>query len=208
MTELYEILSQFDDDITAIEQRPIYKNRILFYGSSTFTYWNDESMERQISAIGGEVPITLNHGFGGSTAEQALYYYHRMVRPYSPRIMVFYEGDNDFTIGYTPEESFSIAVRLYEWFLKDFPESKLFIVGVKYSPARIDIIDKHCAYNKMNYDYAQSRERVHFIDIKSMLYDSDGRARTDIYVEDMLHFNEKGYEDLSAIIQSEIIKQT
>ena len=60
---------------------------ILFYGSSGFTHWSPKygfrPLEEDIRMKDGS-PAAVNHGFGGATVEEGLYYYHRMVKPWEP----------------------------------------------------------------------------------------------------------------------------
>ena len=42
----------------------------------------------------------VNHGFGTSSADDLLYYYDRMVRPYAPRALVLATMGNDVGFGY------------------------------------------------------------------------------------------------------------
>ena len=75
------------------------------------------------SPSGGEEWLTrqmapyrlYNRAFGGSTAEEALYYYPRLVRPAAPRALLYYEGDNDIPMGYTPGRSGELTRRVLSW---------------------------------------------------------------------------------------------
>jgi len=199
-------LSLFDETIVQLEERPVTTGKILFYGSSTITVWGHERLESQMQGL-GEAPVTVNHGFGGSTAEQALYYYGRMVRPYAPRAFVWYEGDNDIKQGYTPGEAFALSLRVFAWLRKDFPACRIFLLSTKYCPSRKDKILQYKEYNDLLRTYAEETENCAFIDLRPMLYENPGdignpdTIRTDIFLPDMLHFNEQGYIELAAIVR-------
>src|ERR1035437_10409683 len=118
-------LHRFEDQVKEIERqlqvRPPQKGGILFYGSSTMANWRaNDWCYTQIAPF----PVT-NTGFGGSTAEEALYYYHRLVVPIQPSVMVYYEGANDLGNHYTPVEVIETTHRLFEWARQDFPGIKL-----------------------------------------------------------------------------------
>ncbi len=54
--------------------------------------------------------------------------------------------------------------------------------------------------------YAEKTENAFYIDYLSILYDTHGTLRRDIYLDDMLHFNERGYEELSSAVYDFFIK--
>ncbi len=93
-------MAVFDKDIALFETRMDLSGAVVFYGSSTITMWGHERLAHQMKDI-----AVINRGFGGSTAEQALYYYSRVIKPLVPRALVWYEGDNDICVGYTPQRN-------------------------------------------------------------------------------------------------------
>jgi len=85
-------LNRLAEQVAALEEglraSPPAPGGILFYGSSTMVLWREEDLlQRQMAPL----PV-LSTGFGGSTAEEALYYYQRLVLPARPSILVYYEG--------------------------------------------------------------------------------------------------------------------
>jgi len=195
-------LSDFDSYIESFESRADPAGAVVFYGSSTITMWGHERLALQMK----DIPA-VNRGFGGSTAEQALYYYNRVIKPLVPRALVWYEGDNDICTGYSPEEAFLISERVFAWALKDFPGLKLYILPPKSCPSRETLIPKYEEYRRMLKFYADKNKNVFYIDFIHMLYvngDINGILRRDIYLEDMLHFNNRGYEEFSAIVYDNI----
>lgn len=191
-------LGVFDSYIASLEARSEPAGAVVFYGSSTITMWGHDRLAAQMKDI-----VSVNRGFGGSTAEQALYYYNRMVRPLAPRAMVWYEGDNDICAGYTPEEAFALSERVFAWARKDMPGIKIYLLPVKSCPSREQLVPKYEEYRRLLRGYAESHENVYYIDYMPMLYENGetgGRIRRDIFCDDMLHFNDRGYEELSAVV--------
>ena len=90
----------------------------------------------------------LSTGFGGSTAEEALYYYHQLVLPAKPSILVYYEGDNDLASGYTPSEILALTHRLFECSRRDLPGIRFVIIPVKDYPAETASKDHLAALNR------------------------------------------------------------
>jgi lysophospholipase L1-like esterase len=194
-------LACFDEYIASFKTRSEPKAAVVFYGSSTITMWGHERLALQMK----DIPA-VNRGFGGSTAEQALYYYNRVIKPLEPRALVWYEGDNDISAGYTPEEAFLISERVFAWALKDFPGIKLYLLPPKSCPSREALIPAYEQYRRLLKDYAQSKPDVFYIDYIGMLYDGE-TLRRDIYLDDMLHFNDTGYAEFSAVVY-DFIKTT
>ncbi len=192
-------LSCFDIDIETLENRIEPQGAVLFYGSSTITVWGHDRLKKQMKDI-----TAVNCGFGGSTAEQALYYYVRIVKPRIPKALVWYEGDNDIACGYTPEETFFLTERLFSWVKKDIPGISIYILPPKNCPSRFNLIPKYNEYRLLLADYAKHNERVYYIDYLSMLYDKNNEIRKDIFMDDMLHFNDLGYIELSEIVYKKL----
>lgn len=90
----------FEPEIRQFELRdatnPPPANPILFVGSSSFRMWTHLTDEFP------GLPI-LNRGFGGAHLSDVNHYFDRVVRPYHPRLIVIYGGDNDIASGKSPE---------------------------------------------------------------------------------------------------------
>jgi lysophospholipase L1-like esterase len=199
-------LHRFDGEIKKLgldlRRRPPKPGGVLLYGSSTMANWRaNDWCYAQLAPF----PVT-NTGFGGSTAEEALYYYHSLALPVRPSVIVYYEGANDLGNNYTPEEVIDTTHRLFEWCRQDFKGVRFLIIPIKLSPGnKIDHAEGgRC--NKLFEEYAGRHKDTGVIDVSSLIYDKDGCQRTDIYVEDMLHHNQKGYEELAALVKAGLEK--
>lgn len=194
-------LHRFDDQIKELErlllESPPEPDGILFYGSSTMANWRGEGMCREHMT---PLPVT-NMGFGGGTVEEMLYYYPALVKPTQPAIMACYFGANDLANNYTPEDVIETTHRLFEWARTDFPGIKFVIIPIKLCPA-LEHIEKESKFcNDLFADYAARHDDVEILDVSPLLYDDQGDYRTDVYLDDMLHHNRKGYEELAALLK-------
>lgn len=202
-----------------LENKPILKNRILFYGDSSFTRWTDRwghrEMEDDLVGRDGNTTV-INHGFGTSCAEELLYYYPRLVRPFEPRALVLKVFGNDIDFGYTPEESMMLLSRVIEYAQVDFPGIKVYVcdtgVGLKtLGMPRWD--EAKARYNQLAEEFCNSRENCYFVrQTQSPLFyetpedvGNPQKIRKDIFVKDMNHFNQTGY-DLYAEFFREVLK--
>jgi len=190
-------LQRFADQVAALEtglrQRPPEPGCILFYGSSTMVRWRaDDLLQRQM----GPLPV-LSTGFGGSTADEALYYYGRLVLPVRPSILVYYEGDNDLGLGYTAAEVLELTHRLFEWSRHDLPGIRFLIIPVKDYPAQDAPKEQLAALNQFFAEYAGAYDDTWVTDVGPVLQDGQGGARLDIFEDDNTHYNLKGYQLLA-----------
>ena len=191
-----------------IEAKPVHKNRIIFYGHSAFTRWTDRwghrEMEDDLIGRDGNTTV-LNHGFGTSCAEELLYYYPRLVRPYEPRALVLAAFGNDIAFGYSPEETMMLLSRVIEWAQTDFPGIKIYLCGVGVTLKTLGMPRWDAArarFDQLARDFCAARENCTFIDtVESPLFyekaedvGDRSKVRKDIFVHDQTHFNQVGYD--------------
>ena len=126
--------ARFEEQIREFEQAdrtsPPPFGAILLPGSSSIRRWHPTI--RQDLA-----PLTIiPRGFGGSNMHDALHYLDRIALKYHPRAMVLYEGDNDIGAGLLPDDVIREFRRLFDRFRVAQPNSRLYVLSVKPSPAR------------------------------------------------------------------------
>jgi len=159
-------------------------NGILFVGSSSIRGW------ATASAFPG-LPI-INRGFGGSEFSDLLYYYDEVVKPFAAKQVFLYEGDNDIAGGKPPERVFSDDKQFLSRFHADFPQSDLVFISIKPSKARWSLWPAMAEANQLIREYAANHDYLHYADLASPLLNDEGKPK-DVFVEDGLHLNEKGY---------------
>ena len=197
-------LSRYESDILEYEKEDSLngykKGQVLFLGSSTIKKWT--GLEKDMYPI----PVK-NRGFGGSTMPEAIYYFNRIVAPYKPSAIVLYEGDNDITASFLTLDvvlsTFNLFVRLTE---KYIPNTHIYFISIKPSPAREKYLDKMLITNKYIEDYCNKNSNLHYIDITFNMYDELGEIRRDIFSRDELHMNKEGYSIWAKIIKDALLK--
>lgn len=193
-------LARYDEEVQTLLSRNEPKDAIAFYGSSTFTIWGHDRLAHDMS------PITVvNRGFGGSTAHEAEYYYEKLIKPLKPKTLVWYEGDNDLASDYTPQEVMELTIALFNRIRGDFSEISFVVVSVKKSLSRENLWNMIDKYNFLMAEYVNKSDDMVLFDIKSVTHDEKGNAKKDIYIEDGLHFNDKGYELFATQIKSTLL---
>ncbi len=201
-------LKHYEKEVEAYEREPVEKGLIMFYGSSGFTRWKPKwghrALEEDIRRKDGS-RAAVNRGVGGSTAEDLLYYYGRLVRPWEPRALVLRVWPNDRGQGYGPEEIMFLCSRILSWARADFPGIKLYACDV--TPQKAAIGNKLWLYhakqfNSMLRDYCAKFDDLTYIsqvDFPGFYNDPADvgdyfKVRQDIFVEDNVHFTQEGYD--------------
>lgn len=164
---------------------PPPRQGVLFVGSSSIRLWTT------LAADFPGVPV-INRGFGGSEIRDSTWYADRIIVPYAPRQVLIYAGDNDLFSGRTPAQlrddfrAFVLRVR------KDLPRARIAYISNKPSPSRAHLLAAQREANALI--QAESvRLKVDFIDIFTPMLDAQENPREELFIEDRLHMNAKGY---------------
>ena len=175
------------------EEEPIVKGQIVFYGPSNFTRWSTKwGMTPLRESVLGKsgAPCCINRGFGSSCAEHQLYYYHRMVKPLAPKVLVYASFGNSLSFGYSPEETFELAQRVITYTLTDFPDCRIYLCAAGRSKKFIEGYAEAAAkYNALLKEFVDNTPNCFWLDPAAYA----PLQRDDIFVEDEVHFNQEGY---------------
>lgn len=203
-------LNRYEKSVTEKEQYPVSEGNVVLYGSSFFANWGYERAKQQLAGIRqGQVNV-INHGFGGGTADEFLYYYPRLIRPYKPSAILWRGGPNDIFSGLSPEESWIISRRVFEWARKDFPDIRIGILNIfDYRSCKEEHRPLFARYNNLASAYAAETGGVSYIDINGFFYESRADIGTfknfrDVFVEDGLHLTDAAYLELAAYMKPRI----
>ena len=196
-------LDRFESTIQGYEQYPVETGKVLLYGSSFFRNWGFERARKQWAQYSGlEV---VNHGFGGATVDELLYYYHRMVLPYRPSAVVLRPGHNDLTRGLTPDEAWFLTERLITWLRTDWKDLPIVILQV-FDTKKYANEERRCLnaqYNRLIRQFAEENSGIHVLDLDPFFHDENG-ALKDIFLEDGLHLPDAGYEEMAAWLTPQV----
>ena len=163
------------------------KKGIVFVGSSSFTMWKAlENHYKDYNAI--------NRGFGGSTLTDAIEYAEEIVLAYKPRQVVIYSGENDIANGASADETFSRFKTLFDKLRKGLPKAKITYISMKQSPSREKFAAELVKANGMIRDYIQTQKKANYIDVNAKMLGSDGKPRPELFLNDMLHMQQAGYD--------------
>lgn len=174
------------------------KKLVVFAGSSSIRMWKDV----QSYFPGYNV---INNGFGGSHFSDLLYFYNQLILKPAPEILFIYEGDNDLASNKKPGKILKEAKLLIGKIQQDLPETHVVFISPKPSIARVHLKNEYIKFNKKLSKYCKKHENIEFADVWSPMLDKKGNVYKDVFLEDGLHMNKKGYDIWGKVI-SEFLK--
>lgn len=173
----------------------------LLIGSSSFTMWKDVQSYFPKHKM-------LNRAFGGSTLADLIRYRYDVVYPYQPKQIVLYCGENDFASSDTITvqnvlERFKLFYRLVR---AKYPAVPFLYVSMKPSPGRLHLMRKYKEANQQIAEFLKKDKKTAFADVYSKMLKADGSPMEDIFIEDRLHMNAKGYAIWKKVLEPLLIK--
>ena len=168
---------------------------ILFTGSSSIRFYADLEKDFPKQNV-------LNRGFGGSEMTDLLYYAQPLILNYKPDRIFIYEGDNDINSGKSPEEILASADQLLTLLRSQLsPKVKIIFISAKPSVARWHLKSKYEQFNQQLKRWIGTKKNVLFADVWTPMLDSNGQVKTDLFIEDNLHMNRKGYDIWKTVLE-------
>ena len=139
--------------------------------------------------------------------KDALHYADRIVIPYKPRAVMLYEGDNDiglFKIGPEQIREFfdGFVVKIHN----ALPQTRIYVISIKPSIARWHVWPQMQEANRLLKTACESNALLIYIDVASPMLNENNEPKKDIFVKDMLHLNERGYELWTAAVRPVLLK--
>lgn len=175
------------EDLVSADSAINKKDVILFTGSSSIRIW---------TSIQSDFPKynIVSRGFGGSETGDLLYYFDKLILPYNPKKIFIYEGDNDLNSGKSPDEVLTTMDSLITLIrTKISSKVQVYLISPKPSLSRWHLKARYEEYNKKLQALVSTRKKTYFVDVWSPSLDAKGNVLKDIFLEDGLHMNEKGY---------------
>lgn len=193
--------ARWERDIQAFEAsdktNPPPSDAILFVGSSSIRMW------KTLAEDFPGVPV-INRGYGGSEMEDTLFFADRIVLPYRPKQIFVYAGDNDVAAGKSPER----IAKDFEAFVKkvhhSLPEARIAYISIKPSGARLKLMPIMREANRLIAEYAATDQRLAFVDVFNPMLNQDGEPKEELFLDDKLHLNKKGYELWTSLVRPHI----
>jgi len=163
------------------------KKLALFTGSSSVRMWKD------VADYFPEFNV-INNGFGGSHFSDLIYFYGELIPKYNPDYLFIYEGDNDIADDEKPRKILKEAKSLVGMIQADLPQTKVVLISAKPSVARWEYSKKYNRLNRKLERLCRKTDNLEFADVWSAMLDENGQVFTDVFLDDNLHMNKKGYD--------------
>jgi lysophospholipase L1-like esterase len=136
----------------------------------------------------------VNLGFGGSTLAACVWFFDRIMEPYSPRHIVIYAGENDLGDGRTPEEVYIFFCQMLACLQRRFPHVPMTYISIKPSITRWSLAKTVRYANQLiKAEIDKSNGKYYYLDIFDRMLDANGLPAKDLYDTDGLHLSRKGY---------------
>ncbi len=196
----------FQNEINAFRKQdslnPPPDDPILFVGSSSFTKW--KSINKDFPGY----PI-VNRGFGGSRLLDVIHFAEETIFTYQPKQIFIYCGENDLAMdsAVTPTILLQRYITLHKM-IRDRLGKKLPIVFVSIKPSisRWKLEQTYLATNQLIQEFLSSDRYAKYLDVHQAMLDENKEVLKDIFIEDKLHMNEKGYAIWIKIIGPQLLK--
>ena len=182
--------NRFERNVLAFEAadktNPPPKNAILLVGDSQFYRW--KTLHEDLPGY-----TIINRGIDSFQTSDLAFFADRLVRPYTPRLIILHVGGNDVNTGKSPGQvladfkAFVAKVRAVQ------PDVPIAFSSLTPGPARWDEASQRKATNQAIKDYIATQPHLLFIDLWDAMLTPDGKPREDIWVADRIHPNHEGY---------------
>jgi lysophospholipase L1-like esterase len=148
----------------------------------------------------------LNRGIGGAVISDIKYYLKDIVFDYDPRQIVLYVGENDvINPAETADTIFNRTVNLYQAIRAKMPDVPIVYIAMKPSPSRDQFRAKTVEANNLIRKFLATQKNVVFVDVFKLML-KDNHSRPELFVSDMLHMNQQGYDIWNKAVKPYLLK--
>lgn len=179
--ELSSVLEETSAEVQALT------GAVLFTGSSSIRFW------KNIQDYFPKEKI-LNRGFGGSETSDLIYYSNDLILKYKPKNIFIYEGDNDIANNEHPKKIIRETKKLIKKIRSELTDVPIVLISAKPSLSRWHLKDKYIDLNNRFAKYCDKHEQAFYADTWSIMLNADGSVMEELFIEDGLHMNSKGYD--------------
>ena len=182
---------RFEKEVLAIQKKydtlwDNSKETIVFTGSSSIRTW------KNLQELFPDYQI-VNSGFGGSQTIDLLSYTNELILQYNPKKVFIYEGDNDLNDRKKPREIISVTKEIITKIKSTIPDIRIVIISAKPSLARWHLKGKYKRLNRKFKHLCKEEENLDYAHIWDIMLNGK-KLKRDIFIEDGLHMNSKGYQ--------------
>ncbi len=183
--------ARFEEEITDIIARydslwDKSKATIVFTGSSSIRTWEN------LQTLFPDFQV-VNSGFGGSQTSDLLVYADELILRYDPFKVFIYEGDNDLAERKRPGRVIRDMRSVLEKIWMENPRTEVVLIAAKPSVSRWHLRRVYKRFNRKLQRLSTKHPFVAYADVWTVMLEGK-KLNKDLFIEDGLHMNEKGYE--------------
>jgi GDSL-like Lipase/Acylhydrolase family len=177
------------------------QDAILFAGSSSIRLWS--TLEKDMAPY----PV-IQRGYGGAKLSDFVVYAARIFDPHPCKAIVIFVA-NDMTGSNqdkSPKEVAGLFRNVLKTIRKTHPETPVFWVAITPTASRWNVWPEIEKANNLIRDYCDNQNNTYFIRTDFAFLNESGQPRDELFRDDRLHLNEKGYAVWTEIIKKELNK--
>ena len=106
---------------------------------------------------------------------------------------MFYAGDNDIAAGKSPQQVFDDFQAFAKLVHDRLPKTRIIYLPIKPSIARWTKWPQMQDVNSQRREAVATDERIIYVDTATPMLGTDGQPRRELFLDDGLHLNAKGY---------------
>jgi len=193
-------IAKWEADIAKLEELDQQQidpaDAVLFLGSSSIRRWT--SIQQDMAPF-----RTIRRGYGGAKYNDLAYYAPRLIHPHSYRAVALFVG-NDVAgkeTDHTPDEVEVWVKQILDLSRTHQPHAAILIIEVTPTPRRIEAWPKIRALNARLREIALTEPNVFLVPTAGHFLNADKQPREDLFVEDQLHLNARGYALWASLIR-------
>lgn len=199
-----EVLA-WENDIQNFEQldksETYPKDAVMFAGSSSIRLWS--------TLAGDMTPYPVIHrGYGGAKLCDFAVYADRIFAPHPCRAIVIFIA-NDITGGESDKSPKEVG-KLFKYVLKTIrkthPDTPVFWIAVTPTVSRWGVWNEIQKANSTIKEICEHNKNTWFIRTDFAFLNSDGKPKTELFVDDKLHLSREGYAVWTEIVKRELEK--
>jgi len=202
----YESLPEvkaWESDIVKFEQLDrsdsYPKESIIFAGSSSIRLWSTLAEDM------APYPV-IQRGYGGAKLSDFAVYSGRIFDPHEFRAAVIFIA-NDITGSdqdKSPEEVLALYKSLIKTIRKKHKDVPVFWIAITPSSSRWKAWPQIQKANNLIKEYSENNTNLYFITTDFAFIGNDGKPKNELFRDDLLHLNDKGYDVWQEIIKKEL----
>ena len=174
------------------------QGRVVLAGSSYIEYWT--------SADSAFAPLKIvNNGIGGSTVQEWMGLYEKLIVNYRPSAVVLYVGSNDIAARKSGQATAAQVCQLLKRLKARMPGVPIYYISIAPSVRRWNLWKENKACNEVVSRFCSKTSGISFIHCTPYLL-KNGKLKKELYRSDQLHFNQKGYQIWNKVIPARLKK--